>query len=111
MLDVVECEKCFLSCYLHSTTEILLRCARDILQIPIMSGADDYVAKVRQQQLLQWKDKALHSEFLRKVDSGGAFSLSFQWLMYGQLKIPTKAQVVAAQDQAFTVKAIQNCIM
>ena len=76
-----------------------------------MSGADAYVAKVRQQQLLQRKDKTLHSEFLRKVDSGSALSLSFQWLMYVQLKIPTKAQVVAAQDQALTIKAIQNCNM
>ena len=48
-----------------------------------MSGAVDYVAEACQQRLPHWKDNALHGEFLRKVDSGGALSLSFQWLMYG----------------------------
>ena len=83
LLDLVECEKCSISCYLHSTTETLLWCLRDTLRIPIMSRADDYVAEVCQQKLLQWKDKALHGEFSKKVDSNGALSLSFQLLMYG----------------------------
>ena len=40
-----------------------------------MSGVDDYVAEVCQQQLLQWKDKALHGEYLRNVNSGDALNL------------------------------------
>ena len=110
LLDVVECEKRSLSCYLHSATEPLLCCARDILQIPVMDGAGDYISEACQQRLLKWRDKALHGEFLRKVDSGGELSLSFKWLLYGRLKIPTEAQVVAAQDQALAVRAVQNHI-
>ena len=110
LLDVVECEKRSLSYYLHGATQCLLCCVRDILQIPIMGGADDYVTEVRQQQLLQWKGKALHGEFLKKVAKGGELSLSFKWLLYSHLKIPTEAQVVAAQDQALAVRAVHHHI-
>lgn len=44
------------------------------------------------------------------MESGGELSLSFQWLMYGRLKMATEAQVVAAQDQALAVRAVQNRI-
>ena len=56
LLDVVECEKRSLSYYLHGATKSLLCCARNILQIPIMGGEDDYVTEARQQQLLQYKE-------------------------------------------------------
>ena len=87
-------------------TQSLLCCATDILQIPIMSGVDDYVTEVHQQWLLQWKGKALHGEFLKKVAEGGELSLSFKWLLYDHLKIPMEAQVVAALDQALAVQAV-----
>ena len=54
--------------------------------------------------------KALNGEFLKKVDIGGEFTLSFRWLMYGQLKIWTEAQVVAAKNQALAVRTVQNHI-
>ena len=57
LLDVVECEKQSLSYYLHGATQSLLCCARDILQILIIGGADGYVTEARQQRLLQWKGK------------------------------------------------------
>ena len=41
---------------------------------------------------------------------GGELSLSFKWLLYGHLKIPTEAQVVVAQDQALAVRAVQHHI-
>ena len=52
----------------------------------------------------------MHGEFVKKIDSGGDFTLSFRWLMYGRLKIQTEAQVIAAQDQALAVRAVQNRI-
>ena len=55
-----------------------------ILQIPIMGGEDDYVTEACQQQLLQWKGKVLHGEFLKKAANGGEISLSFRWLLYGR---------------------------
>ena len=71
---------------------------------------DDFVAEAHQQRLQQWRNKALHKEFLEKVDSGGKLSLSAHWLKYGRLKMQTEAQVVAAQDQALAVRAVQNRI-
>jgi len=44
------------------------------------------------------------------VEKGGKLSISFQWLVYGWLKIQTEAQVVAAQDQALEVRAVQSSI-
>ena len=44
------------------------------------------------------------------MDSGGELSLSFKWLLYGRLKIPTEVQVMTAQDQALAVRAVQNHI-
>jgi len=110
VLDVVECERRSLSSYLHNTTETLLLSARTILRISVMTTVDDFVAEARQRCLQQWRNKALHGEFLKKVDSGGEFSLSFYWLKYGRLKMQTEAQVVAAQDQALAVRAVQNRI-
>ena len=49
-------------------------------------------------------------EFLKKVDNGSELSLSFQWLKCGHLKMHTEAQVVATQDQALAVRAVQNRI-
>ena len=45
----------------------MVLCVRDILQIPIIGGADDYVTEVCQQWLFQWKGKALHGKFFKKV--------------------------------------------
>jgi len=75
-----------------------------------MSTVDNFVAEARFRRLTQWKAKALHGEFVKKVEKGGELTISFQWLVYGQLKIQTEAQVVAAQDQALAVRAVQNSI-
>lgn len=42
---------------------------------------------------------------MKKVDSDGEFAFSFQ---YSQLNIWTEAQVVAAQNYALPVGAVQN---
>ena len=46
------------------------------------------------------------------MEKGGKLSISFQWLVYGRLKIQTEAQVVAAQDQlqALAVQTVQSNI-
>ena len=44
------------------------------------------------------------------MDNGSELSLSFKWLKCSHLKTHTEAQVVAAQDQALAVRAVQNRI-
>jgi len=75
-----------------------------------MSKVDDFVTEAHQQRLTQWKAKALHGKFVKKVEKGGKLSIRFQWLVYGQLKVQTETQVVAAQDQALEVQTVQNSI-
>ena len=77
MLDVVECERRSLSSYLYSTTETLLLRPRTILGISVMTTVDNFVAEGHQRHLQQWRNKALHGEFLKNVKSGGSLVLVF----------------------------------
>jgi len=54
--------------------------------------------------------KSLHGKFLKKLDKGGDLSISFQWLEWTLLKIISETQIIAAQDQALAVRAIQSGI-
>ena len=63
-----------------------------------------------QWRLDNWRTKALHGEFLKKVDDGGELSLCFTWMIKGHLKMPTEAQVEAAQNQTLPVRAVQSHI-
>jgi len=110
LFDVVQCERRSLSSYLYSTMEVPLQCARNVLKIPVMNTVTDFNDEARQRRLTQWKAKALHGEFVKKVEKGGELAISFQWLKHGRLKIQTEAQIVAAQDQALAVRAVQNRI-
>ena len=42
-----------------------------------MGSVEDFDAENSQRQCLQWRDKALYGEFLKKVDNSGELSLSF----------------------------------
>ena len=75
-----------------------------------MNTVDEFVTEACQQRLENWRSKALHGEFLKKVDNGGELGLSFNWLIKGRLKMPTEAQTVAAQDQVLPVRAVQSHI-
>jgi len=90
---------------LHNTSETVLLNAKAVLRISAMNTVDEFVTEARQQPLNNWRSKALHGEFLKKVN-GGELSLSFNWMVKGRLKMPTEAQIVAAQDQALQFKVI-----
>ena len=60
--------------------------------------------------IVQCRNNSLHGEFLKKVDKGGDLSVSFLWLENGLLKIVSWTQIIAAQDQALAVTAIQSAI-
>jgi len=75
-----------------------------------MGTVDEFVADARQRRFDNWRNKALHGEFLKKVDNGGELSLNVTWMIKDRLKMPTEAQVIAAQDQALPVRAVQSRI-
>ena len=76
---------------MHNTSESVLLNARAVLRIAAMGTVDEFVADAHQRRLNNWRNKALHGEFLKKVDNGGKFGLSFTWMMKGRLKMPTEA--------------------
>ena len=60
---------------------------REVLRIKDRGTVDDYTVECRQCRIVQWRNKSLHGEFLKKVDKGGDISVSFLWLERGLLKI------------------------
>ena len=50
-----------------------------------MGTVDEFVADACQWKLENWRNKALHGEFLKKVDNGGELGLSFTLMMKGRL--------------------------
>jgi len=81
--------------------------SKSVLQIPVLGTVDDFISEAHQQRFLNWRGKSLYGEFVKKV---GEFSLHFKWLEYGRLKVQSEAQIIAAQDQALAVRAVQNHI-
>ena len=67
-----------------------------------MGTVDEFVADAHQRRFDNWRNRALHGEFLKKVDNGGELGLK------GCFKMPTEG--VAAQDQALPVRAVQSRI-
>jgi len=88
----------------YSTEESLLHCARDFQQIKDRGTVDDYIVECCQRQ---WRNKSLHGELLKKLDKGGYLFISLE---LGLLKIISETQIIAVQDQALAVRAIQSSI-
>ena len=77
LVDIVECERRSLARYLCNTGEKLLLSEREVLRIKDRGTVDDYTVECRQCRIVQWRNKSLHGEFLKKVDKGGDISVSF----------------------------------
>ena len=63
----------------------------------------------RKQRLTEWKEKALHSQFLREtesIDDGNRW----EWLKRGELKREAESLLCLAQEQALRVNAIKYSI-
>ena len=63
----------------------------------------------RKQRLIEWKEKALHAQFLREagsIDDGNRW----EWLKRGKHKRETESLLCAAQEQALRVSVIKYLI-
>ena len=63
----------------------------------------------RKQRLIEWKEKALHGQFLREIKSTDDGN-RWEWLKQGELKRETEGVLFAAQEQALRVNAIKYSI-
>ena len=69
----------------------------------------DYKKRRKEEKVKNWKEKALHREFVQQV-SGVAGEESCRWLRNGYLKMETEGLIPAAQDQVFRTNSIEYSI-
>ena len=66
----------------------------------------DYKKRRQEEKIRDWKEKALHGEFVRQT-ADVAREDSWRWLRNGFLKKETEGLILAAQEQAFKNKLDQ----
>lgn len=66
-----------------------------------------------QNNIRDWKDKPLHGQFLRQIDSTNMIdkNRTFDWLKMGKLKCETEAYILSAQDQSLRTKYYDKHIL
>ena len=60
----------------------------------------------REQRLIEWKEKALHGQFLRETENTDNRN-RWEWLKRGEPKRETERLLGAAQEEALRVNAIK----
>ena len=69
----------------------------------------DYQKRRHEEKIWNWKEKALHGEFVRQT-AYIAGDESWRWLKNGFLKKKTEGLIPAAQEQALRTKSIKHSI-
>lgn len=66
-----------------------------------------------QNTIHQWKEKPLHSQFIRNIDSTDTIdkNKTLDWLKMGKLKCETEAYILSAQDQSLRTKYYDKHIL
>ena len=60
-----------------------------------------------EEEELSWKDKPLHGMYHRQTEEVNDIEKSCQWLEKSGLKYSTEALIMAAQEQALSIRAIE----
>ena len=69
----------------------------------------DYKKRKQEEKIREWKEKALHGEFVRQT-ADVAGEDSWRWLRNGFLKKETEGLILAAQEQALRTNSIKHSI-
>ena len=103
--DCVNDERKNLALYTVRSNEKLIITATTELKLKKFINIQNREGR-RKQRLIEWKEKALHGQFLREtesIDDGNRY----EWLKRGELKHETESLLCAAQEQALRVNAIK----
>ena len=102
--DCVRAEISSLTSYISASQERALKAVVEehILKENDLKGMGD----IRQERKDQFKEKPLHGQFFKSVESI-ADKQSWQWLKKGHLKKETEGLILAAQDQALRTNSIK----
>ena len=101
LISIEDCandEREYLALYVLKSNEELIIAATTELKLKRFINVQNRQER-KKQRLTEWKEKALHGQFLRETESteGGN---RWEWLKRGELKRETKSLLCAAQEQA-----------
>jgi len=78
-----------------------------ILDVAGSVSKNDYKNVVIKKRMDSWKSKQMHGQFIRDMPYSTDKTKSWEWLTKSDLKVPTKAFVCAAQEQAIRTNYIK----
>ena len=112
LISIEECvnkESKSLHGYLRETTEWMLQAALKEKVLDEEENLQDYQKRRQEEKIRNWKEKALHGEFVRQT-ADVAGEDSWRWLRNGFLKKETEGLILAAQEQALRTNSIKHSI-
>eukprot|EP00112_Aurelia_sp_Birch-Aquarium-sp1_P017310 Seg3997.2 transcript_id=Seg3997.2/GoldUCD/mRNA.D3Y31 product="hypothetical protein" protein_id=Seg3997.2/GoldUCD/D3Y31 len=95
--------------YLRDTREWMLQAALKEKVLDEEENLQDYQKRRQEEKIRDWKEKALHGEFVRQT-ADAAGDDSCRWLRNGFLKKETEGLILAAQEQALRTSSIKHSI-
>ena len=111
LISIEECvvkESKSLPGYLGETTEWMFQAALNEKVLDEEENLQDYKKRKQEEKVRDWKEKALHGEFVRQT-ADVAGEDSWRWLRNGFLK-ETEGLILAAQEQALRTNSIKHSI-
>ena len=108
LISIEDCandEREYLALYVLKSNEKLIIVATTELKLKRFINVQNRQER-KKQRLTEWKEKALHGQFLRETESTDDGN-RWEWLKRGELKRETKSLLCAAQEQALRVNAIK----
>ena len=106
--DCVNNERENLALYALRSNEKLIIAATTEIKLEKFINVQNRLER-RKEHLTEWKEKAVHSQFLRETVSTDDGNRR-EWLKQGELKRETKSILCAAQEQALRVNVIKYSI-
>ncbi|XP_067126490.1 uncharacterized protein [Centruroides vittatus] len=108
--QTVEEEKYALAEYVKESNEPALIAVNNRKLLKAQQTKNQYKKTALQARADSWRNKALHGQFLDKIEGKVDKEKTWLWLINGALKKETEGLILAAQEQAIRTNAIKTKI-